>query len=250
MRALAAGVNAATAAVTAAGAVVADSVATAVSDIRAATGQSAPANRTVQTQPSAHCDNGDRGEAPTTATKHATAARHLALGGQVDDQDTSPIPRIRRPRRRPSTTTSPAPRIRRPRRRPSTTTSPATAHSSARRPRRATGKPRRKRRQEGLGKTAPHCVEITRSVLVCGRGLQLRGGRGQQCGSVAGERGIDAFTVDHAAWSPWPCAPVLTTRRSQPSVYTAPAGPRSRTVTYQGIRSASMGAPSRSPITL
>jgi hypothetical protein len=61
VRALAAGVNAATAAVTAAGAVVADSVATAVSDIRAATGQSAPATRTVQTQHSATTT-------PTTAT--------------------------------------------------------------------------------------------------------------------------------------------------------------------------------------
>ena len=36
-------------------------------------------------------------------------------------------------------------------------------------------------------------------------------------------------------------SPRLTTWRSQPSVYTAPAGPRSRTVTYQGIRSDSIG---------
>jgi hypothetical protein len=53
VRAVAAGVNAATAAVTAAGAVIADSVVTAVSDIRAATWQSLPANRTVPTQNSA-----------------------------------------------------------------------------------------------------------------------------------------------------------------------------------------------------
>ena len=33
---------------------------------------------------------------------------------------------------------------------------------------------------------------------VCRRGLQVGGGGGQQRGSVAGERGIDAFAVDHA----------------------------------------------------
>ena len=96
VRALAAGVNAATAAVTAAGAVVADSVATAVSDIRAATGQSAPATRTVQTQPSATATTT---ATPTTATsaKPGTSrsvarsttkhrARYLASGGHDVDQ--------------------------------------------------------------------------------------------------------------------------------------------------------------------
>jgi hypothetical protein len=70
VRALAAGVNAAAAAVTAAGAVVADSVATAVSDIRAATGQSLSANRTVQTQ------NPATATTPTTLT----TAKSVELG--------------------------------------------------------------------------------------------------------------------------------------------------------------------------
>ena len=152
VRALAAGVNAATAAVTAAGAVVADSVATAVSDIRAATGQSTPANRTVQTQNSA---------TPTTRDERRT--RQLALVGQVDGQTStpSPAPRTPRPRRRASTTATPTPRVRRPRRRPSMTTTPAT-HTRCATARRARAD-RAERRQEGLGETSSHCVEITRS---------------------------------------------------------------------------------------
>ncbi|CPA44320.1 Uncharacterised protein [Mycobacterium tuberculosis] len=45
-------------------------------------------------------------------------------------------------------------------------------------------------------------------------------------------------------------APCDTTLRSHPSVYTAPADPRSRTVTYQGIRRASNGWSNRSLMTL
>jgi hypothetical protein len=82
VRALAAGVNAAVAAVTAAGAVVADSVATAVSDIRAATGQSLPANRTVQTQNSAATTTAASIEVGSPRSLAAATAKH-------DDADAS-----------------------------------------------------------------------------------------------------------------------------------------------------------------
>ena len=45
-------------------------------------------------------------------------------------------------------------------------------------------------------------------------------------------------------------APVVATRRSQPSVQTAPQGPRSRIVVYQSILSGSIGRPSKSQTTL
>jgi hypothetical protein len=76
VRAVAAGVNAATAAVTAAGAVIADSVVTAVSDIRAATGQSLAANRTVPTQNSATTTTPARTELGPPRTLATTTAKH------------------------------------------------------------------------------------------------------------------------------------------------------------------------------
>jgi hypothetical protein len=76
VRAVAAGVNAATAAVTAAGAVIADSVVTAVSDIRAATGQSLAANRTVPTQNSATTTTPARTELGPPRTLARTTAKH------------------------------------------------------------------------------------------------------------------------------------------------------------------------------
>ena len=76
VRALAAGVNAAAGAVTAAGADVAASVVKAVSDIRAATGQSPPANRTVSTQNSPTTTTPLRTEPETPRALAATSAKH------------------------------------------------------------------------------------------------------------------------------------------------------------------------------
>ena len=81
VRAVAAGVDTAARVVTAATTVVADSVVTAVGDIRTATRPSAPANRTMQTQNSASFATPIRAKAGpphplvTTATKHANAER-------------------------------------------------------------------------------------------------------------------------------------------------------------------------------
>jgi hypothetical protein len=76
VRAFAAGVNAATAAVTAAGAVIADSVVTAVNDIRAAAEQSLPANRTMPTQISATTTTAARTELRLPRALAATTAKH------------------------------------------------------------------------------------------------------------------------------------------------------------------------------
>ncbi|MDT5017824.1 MAG: hypothetical protein QOD39_3984, partial [Mycobacterium sp.] len=76
VRAVSAGVNTAAAALAAAETVIADSVVTAISDIRTASGQSLPANRTVQHQNSATATTLARAEVEprdrleTTTTKH------------------------------------------------------------------------------------------------------------------------------------------------------------------------------------
>jgi hypothetical protein len=81
VRALAAGVNAATAAVTAAGADIANAVAKAVSDIRAAAEQSVPANQMVQTQksatttPAARTELGSSHPSVTSTRKHDDGER-------------------------------------------------------------------------------------------------------------------------------------------------------------------------------
>jgi hypothetical protein len=74
VRALAAGVNAATAAVSAAGADIAASVVKAVNDVRAATEQSVPANQTVSTQDSATTTP----QARTELSLAVSSARHDA----------------------------------------------------------------------------------------------------------------------------------------------------------------------------
>jgi hypothetical protein len=80
VRALAAGINAATAAVSAAGADIAAAVVKAVNDIRAATEQSVPANQTVSTQ-----DSGT-----TTPQARTELSRSLAVSSaKHDDADTS-----------------------------------------------------------------------------------------------------------------------------------------------------------------
>jgi hypothetical protein len=76
VRAVAAGVNAAIAAVTAAGAVIADSVVTAVSDIRAATGQSLPATQNSATTTTlARTELGSPRALATTTAKHDDVER-------------------------------------------------------------------------------------------------------------------------------------------------------------------------------
>jgi hypothetical protein len=98
VRALAAGVNAAAAAVTAAGAVVADSVATAVSDIRAAAGQSTPANRTVpeRSLTPTSVERGSSRPAVTASTKHddepGTSRPAVTASAKHDDEPGSSRP--------------------------------------------------------------------------------------------------------------------------------------------------------------